>query len=277
MVGGKDSKLNEKDRKQKESQERVIAGIRVIESIVSKVVASPSEILSGLKQILFFYRLIPKKWKEKAFWVFEKLWAKKKVVISTDPEKPEQIYEVIFEDDKLKSLYNMLPQVDQPIMLQGKSMINLIDKGLHSDSDVIKATVEEKYGQRGLNIVNMLTTKNIQEVLDEIETEKITQQKDFEKKFNDWAYNYDSLAVLVSPSELTNTKNVNSKIMAIAKSTRKNYILINISGKMEDCTQLINTISQLKENKELKYENFTYDISDSGFCKSLRGKIIFKS
>ena len=277
MVGGKDSKISEKDRKQKESQEQVIAGIRVIESIVSKVVASPSEILSGLKQILFFYRLIPKKWKEKAFWIFEKLWAKKKVVISTNPEKPQQIYEVVFEDDKLKSLYNMLPQVDQAIMLQGKSMITLINKGLHSDSDIIKGTVEEKYGQRGLNIVNMLTTKNIQEVLEEIETEKTTQQKDFEKKFNDWVYNYGSLAVLVSPIELSDDKIVKSKIMAIAKSTPKNYILINISGKIEDCTQLINIISQLKENKELKYEKFIYDISDSGFCKSLMGKIIFKS
>ena len=50
----------------------------------------------------------------------------------------------------------MLPQVDQAIMLQGKSMITLINKGLHSDSDTIKGTVEQKYGQRGLNIVNML-------------------------------------------------------------------------------------------------------------------------
>ena len=277
MVGAKDSKLNDKDRKQKESQEQIVAGIIVIESIVSKVVSSSSEILSGLKQILFFYRLIPKKWKEKAFWIFEKLWTKKKVVISTNPEKAEQIYEVVFEDDKLKALYDMLPQVDQAIMLQGKSMITLINKGLHSDSDTIKGTVEQKYGQRGLNIVNMLTTKDIQYVLEEIETEKITQQKDFEKKFNDWAHNYDSLSVLVSPIEISDNKNVKKKIMVLAKNTPKNYILVNVSGKMEDCTQLINIISELKENKELNYEKFIYDIFDSGWCKSLRGKIIFKS
>ena len=255
--------------------EKEIAGISVISSIVSKVISDPSQILSGLKQILFFYRLLPKEWKKRAFWIFEKLWNKGKVVISTNPEQVEKIYEVKFEDKQLNNLYELLPQVDKAIMLQGKSMIDLINKSLHGDSDEIKINVEERYGKRGLNIVNMITTGDIHYLLEEI-GEK--QDKSWcEKQFNDWAYYYDNVALLVRPNELTEPSKIKERIVKLSKATPKDYALINLSGKMEDCTNLLNLIVSLKEeDKKLFYKHITHDISDSGFCKSLRVKLVFK-
>lgn len=80
-----------KDDQSKEAiddkESKLILGISVIQSLVTRVISNPSQILSGLKQILYFYRLLPEEWKKKAFWIFEKLWSKEKVVITTEPEK----------------------------------------------------------------------------------------------------------------------------------------------------------------------------------------------
>ena len=61
------------------SKDKIILGISVIQSLVTRVISDPTQILSGLKQILFFYRLLPPEWKKKAFWIFEKLWDKKRI------------------------------------------------------------------------------------------------------------------------------------------------------------------------------------------------------
>lgn len=255
-----------------DKQDKLILGISVIQSLVTKVISDPTQILSGLKQILFFYRLLPPEWKKKAFWIFEKLWSKKKVVISTEPEKSERVYNLTFDNDDLTQLYNNLPQIDKAIFLQGREMQLLIRKGLHGDSDEIKQQVEKRYGQRGLNIVNMITTNDIEYFLDELD-KPIT--KEVESKFNEWVNKYDSLAILVSPSKLDKPQEIKKKIITLAKNNFRKYMLINLSGKMEECTFLINLINKMKENKELNYSKFDPDIKDSGFCKSLRIKIEF--
>ncbi|MEA3229332.1 MAG: hypothetical protein U9P44_00295 [archaeon] len=270
----KKSSLSNKDEELNKDKDEQIIGISVISSIVSKVISDPSQILSGLKQILFFYRLLPKEWKKRAFWIFETLWNKKKVIMSTDPEQPGKIYEVTFEDTKLEKLYKILPQVDQAIILQGKSMLELINKGLHGDSDEIKRDVEKRYGQRGLNIVNMLTTNDIQYLLEELK--EPLNDKDCEEKFNEWAYKYDTITFLVSPINLSNPNEIKKRVKELSKNTPKDYVLINLSGKTQDCTELWELISKLKDNKELNYYDIDSDISDSGFCKSLRIRINFK-
>jgi len=255
-----------------DKQDKLILGISVIQSLVTKVISDPTQILSGLKQILFFYRLLPPEWKKKAFWIFEKLWSKKKVVISTEPEKSERVYNLTFDNDDLTQLYNNLPEIDKAIFLQGREMQLLIRKGLHGDSDEIKQQVEKRYGQRGLNIVNMITTNDVEYFLDELK-KPIT--KEVESKFNEWVNKYDSLALLVSPSKLSKPPEIKKKIITLAKNNFRKYMLINLSGKMEECTFLINLISEMKEKKELNYSKFYPDIKDSGFCKSLRIKIEF--
>lgn len=255
-------------------KEKSILGINIISSIVSKAVSSPSQIASGLRQILFFYNLLPTEWKRKAYYIFEKLWNKNKVVLSTNPEQAQKVYEITFEDDKLNHLFNTLPQVDKAIMLQGKTMMDLISKGLHSDSDEIKLDVEERYGQRGLNIVNMLTSNDIVYLLEEIK--EPVRRKELEDTFNEWAYKYDSIALMVSPSALNKPDKIKRDIINLSKKNVKDFILVNLSGKMEDCTKLLKIISDLKDEKELNYKEAPLDISDSGFCKSLRVKINFK-
>ena len=118
---------------------------------------------------------------------------KKKVVISTEPEKSERVYELTFDNDGITQLYNNLPEIDQAIFLQGREMQILIQKGLHGDSDEIKLQVEKRYGQRGLNIVNMLTTNDIEYLLEELK-KPIT--KEVESQFNEWVNKYDSFTLL---------------------------------------------------------------------------------
>jgi len=255
-----------------EQQNKLILGLSVIQSLVTKVISNSSQILSGLKQILFFYRLLPPKWKKKAFWIFEKLWNKKRVVISTEPEKPGRVYDLRFDNADLAQLYTNLPEIDQAIFLQGREMQLLIQKGLHGDSDEIKQQVEKRYGQRGLNIVNMLTTNDIEYFLEEI---KKPLSKEIESSFNDWVNKYDSFTLLVSPTNLNNPSKIRDKIIEISKKNIKKYVLINLSGKMQDCTALINLVGEMKEKKELNFSKFTPDIKESGFCKSLRIKIDF--
>jgi len=263
----------EDDKKNDDSkQHNLIFGISVIQSLVSKVISDPSQVVSAIKQILFYYRLLPPEWKKKAYWIFEKLWSKKKVVISTEPEKTARIFDIEFDNDEILQLYQCLPQIDQAIFLQGRNMQLLIAKGLHGDSDENKLSVEKRYGQRGLNIVNMLTTGDIEYFLEE--TKKPITKK-VEPEFNEWVNKYDSFTLLVSPQNLNNIKNIKEKILDIAKNSFRPYILINLSGKMEDCTRLLNIIDKMKENKELNYKTIIPDISESGFCKSLRAKIEF--
>ncbi len=271
----KSSQKSGSDDSNDENKERSILGIHVISSIVSRAISDTSQILSALKQILFFYNLLPPEWKKKAFYIFEKLWNKYKVTFSTNPEQPRKVYEITFEDKKLRKLYETLPPTDQAIMLQGRAMLDLISKGLHGESDEIKKDVEERYNQRGLNIVNMLTTKDIDYLLEEIG--ESFDPKQCIAKFNEWASQYDSIALLVSPSKLADPEKVKRDVINLSIKNIRPYALVNLSGKMEDCTRLLNIISDLKEKKALNYYNAYEDISDSGFCKSLRVRIDFKN
>lgn len=249
-------------------------GIVAIGSLVVTAISDPSRIPSALQQIFFYYRLLPPEWKTKAFWIFERLWRKKLVIISTNPEEPEKIYEVAFKDKKLQKLFDLLPPVDQAIMLQGKSMVDLIAKGLHGPSDEAKKEVNSRYGQRGLNIVNMLTTKDIAYLLAELE--EPAKPKIWINKFNEWADIYDSISALVSPADIENQEKIKARILDLAKKGKKDYIIVNLCGNMEGCTTLLKLISDMKDKNELNYSNTKQDISNSGFWKSLRVRINFK-
>ena len=171
----------------------------------------------------------------------------------------------------MNDLYKSVSEVNQAIIRQGEAMLKLINKSLHSDSDEIKRYVEKRYGRRGLNIVDMITTKDINYLLEEIESFK---PEKCESVLNKWADDYDNIALLVSPLRLDEPGAVKEKIKYIARKTPKDYILVNLSGKMEDCTRLLNIIEDLEKEKLLKFK-MESDISDSGFCKSLRVKLIF--
>src|SRR3989344_4293685 len=138
--------MNKLEEEKGDKQGKLILGINIIETLVSQVISNPYQILAGLKQIFFFYKHLPQKWKRKAFFIFERLWKKKQVFISTDPEKGDRMYNLDFDNDEIKQLFEVLPDIDKAIMMQGKEMKLLINKGLHGDSDEIKYEVEKRYG-----------------------------------------------------------------------------------------------------------------------------------
>jgi len=269
--------VNEPVQPDDSNRTKTILGIAIIQTIVSKAnISSPREILSSLKQIFYFYNLIPEEWKKKAYWIFEKLWNRKKIIISTNPDKAGEVYntDISFDDDRLQNLFNRLPKTDQAIMLQGKVMQDMINRGLHSDANEKKVSIKNRYGQRGVNIVNMITTNDISYTIEEIE--KLPSTQNPESKFNEWADNYLNIVVLVSPYELENVETIKNRIKAATKNnTKRNYLLIHLSGRLEDGTKLILLIAELKEKKELQYNNFEPNIIDSGFYKTLTIKINF--
>jgi len=250
-------------------------GINLISQIVEKAAeAAAPKVKAAIMQIISFYKYLPESWKKKAFWIFNKLWNKEKILISTNTEKPKKLYEVSFSDSELKNLFEMLPTNDQAIMIQGKSMLELIDMGLHGDSDEIKQNVEGRYGQRGLNIVNMLTTKDIFYLIKELGEEKNKEKG--QELFNEWAHDYGLIAALISPSLLNTLDVVKKRILDISKKSKKGYCLVNLSGNTEDCTNLLNIVYKMKEDRILNFKNVEQEIFDSGFCKSIKIKIIFK-
>ncbi len=270
---------NDGSSDEKTSSKNEIVGIHVIEAIVTKVseISNPDKIYSAINQILFFYKYIPPEWKRKAYFILERLWNRKKVVISTDPEKPEKVYEtyeMTFEDERINKLFSILPPQDKSIMLLGKTVMDLLSKGLHAESDRVKIEVETKYDVRGLTIVHMITTGDINYVLDDIGT--LSDSKATVGIFNKWVAEYDSIALLISPYEIKDLTKVEEKILTISKRAIKNYILVHISGEIDDVNKITTLIYSMKESKKLKYDKFEPAICDSGFYKALNAKILFK-
>ena len=260
-----------------ESTKEQILGITVIDSIVNKVmmgILGHAQVIPAIKQILYFYKIIPSKWKNRAFGIFSKLWNKKVFLMSTNPEMPQQIYETSFSDGRIDEIIKFLSVTDRSIMYEGKSMLDLYKRGLHSEADRIKKDVKEYYGNRGLNIVNIITSGDINHLLDEI--------NDFSNKenvigiFDDWAENYVDIALLLSKENL-NKDYIKQKIIEMAESLKKDYIIVHLasnSSDVEDTQDMINNL--LRKDRIIVYESITTNIEDVGFCKTLHVIIKFK-
>ena len=258
------------------SDENRAAAIRFIEAIVNSVLQETkiARITAALKQIFILWNYIPEDLRRKCYFVFDKLWKKNLVVLSTKPEMPGVIYEVEFYDEQLKKIYFSVSEKDASAIRLGVSMRELISRGLHSDSDDIKQDAHDCYKERGLSIVNLITTNDISflfdDVADLIEKEKIKE------KFDWWVENYTNISILVSPEQLQNIPELESKILTAAKSLAKTYILINFTGKMNEIQNLIQIIEKLKTGKKLCFKEFRkYEIKQSGFCTAFKGQIIF--
>ena len=249
-------------------------GIRIIENIVAAVVAGSisggTQILAAIKQILFFYKLLPDEWKRKAYEVFTSLWDKKSVGMSTQPQLPEQIYNVSFDDPKIEELIRILPLTDAAIMHIGKAISNLITKGLHAQSEIEKESVSKHYGKRGLNIIHIITTGDIQYIVEECR-DKNTEEK--LRIFNFWADNYLHIALLASSELLASYDDFVSLATTIAGYQSRDYMLVNMSGNMNDITTLITYVDKLKTDGKLNYKGYISKFYTSGFNKSIKIKI----
>ena len=257
------------------SEGEIITGILVIGSIVTKTLSgdyNPEQIQAAIRQILFFYKLLPDEWKRKAFWIFEKLWNKQQVVITTEPESPKSYYENTFKNQKMKDLYQILPLPDAACIHMGNTMSNYISVGLHSESDETKKKIEYQYGQRGLNIINMVTTGDIEIFFEEI-NEKRIEGTNIINQFNQWIENYQKISLLLAPEISYNEKLVEEKVKEIVVNRIKSYILINMSGNMDDITKLLLTVEELKQKNPLLYKEILPLINQSGVLYSIKIKI----
>lgn len=250
-------------------------GISFIASIASKIssISSAEQVVSAILQIFVFFKSLPKAWQKKAFQIINTLWMRKVVIISTDPEEPQKVYEPPFDDGRLTKLYNVLPESDKSIILLGNSMTNLISRGLHKASDDTKMDVDEEHGKRGLTIVNMMTTGDLQYVL--VEIEGVTDSKKILEIFNNWVTNYERVALLISPLDLDDLNKVECRILALSENTKQSYLLIHISGELFEINKLPIFINKLKDEKKLNFKEIECNIHDSGFYKALDVKIVF--
>lgn len=259
------------DKKSDGKKETNILGIEVIGNIVASLhgITSPMKIYAAMKQILYFYKLLPPEWKKKAYYLFVNLWEKKKVIFSTNPDSASEFMNAHFEDLRIAKLFNELPYNDKVILLAGKGMMDLVAKGLHSDSYASKGGVLQHHGIRGINIVDMLTTGDITQPITEMEGKNPEERL---KIFNWWADNYHKVALLVTSEQIIQSEQLESAIKERASSGLRKYVFVNFAGTLDEVTKLIHIVGEMKEKKKLNYVSFIPVVKEFGFrtCLSMR-------
>lgn len=159
-------------------------------------------------------------------------------------------------------------------MYEGKSMLDLYKRGLHSEANKLKKEVKERYGNRGLNIVNIITSGDINHLLDEISD--FSNKENVLEIFDDWAENYVDIALLLSKENL-NKDYIKQNILELAKSLKKDYIIIHFASNYTDVENAQDMINNLLINdKIIAYESIITNSEDVGFCKMLHVIIKFK-
>ncbi len=194
--------------------------------------------------------------------------------MSTNPEMPQLIYDSSFSDGRINEIIKFFSVTDRSIMYEGKSMLDLYKRGLHSEANKLKKEVKERYGNRGLNIVNIITSGDINHLLDEISD--FSNKENVLEIFDDWAENYVDIALLLSKENL-NKDYIKQNILELAKSLKKDYIIIHFASNYTDVENAQDMINNLLINdKIIAYESIITNSEDVGFCKMLHVIIKFK-
>lgn len=264
-----------KDISRQDAHEKEIIGIRVIKNIAEKAFSGMipgAQILNAIKEIIIFYRLLPDDWKVKAKKIFKKLWDREQVTLSTDTEKAKSIFEVDFEDERIKELYDLLPPADRSALRLGKLIDDYNRKGLHSEVGDVRTEILEKYGERGLNISHLISSGDIQDLLEDVGSSSEEVKKEI---FYQWSEQYNTFALFLSPTELENESEIKKKLKNMIKNTPKDYILIHMIGSTEDIDNL-NALFNRFFSVDFKCEGQQSTISELGFCKNIKIKIHFR-
>gem|GEM_PF-2460763 len=255
---------------------QVIMGIILISSIVNDVLSgnpNPEQIAIAMDQILYYAEALPKDWKKKAYYLFSRLWDRKRVFISTRPELGDNIYGESFDDTRIEKLYRVLPQKEAALLVLGNTFSKMLKRGLHHQYKEQKEETEAKYGSWGAKIVNLVTTGDIQYMLDELGD---NYSKDTAlKKFNEWVDNYQDISILVSPSDFEQEKAIRNRIITAATNLKKSFLLLHVSGTYRDVTKLVPLVEDMERNDLLNYSDLIPSLSKSGFCHSLKIELKF--
>lgn len=255
------------------------AAIRFISNIVEKISQQENitKIVGGIQQILDLWRYIPNDLKRKAYFVFEKVWKKKAIAFSTKHELLPIFFDNEFQDKQVKKIYQSISDNDASALLLGLSTLELINRGQHTQAELLKQSAYSRYEKRGSTIVNFVTTKDIYLMIDE-DTHNIENKEEIKRKFEWWVDNYQTISVLVSPEDLQNAEKIENQILSATCSLKRNYVLINMStNSIDSINTLINIIEKMENNKKIKYLKFEKEnISESGFYYSFKGRLLFR-
>lgn len=131
----------------------------------------------------------------------------------------------------------------------------------------------QRYGRLGLNIVDMITTEDIAYLLKEIKERKLSKPQ-ISERFEWWAQNYDSFAVLVAPEELSDKTKVTAKIVEAAKKGHEK-IFVHLTGKIEALVVLQELLQNLKTGEVLNYKRIETHTKPSGFYTAFNATLEF--
>ncbi len=202
------------------------------------------------------------------------LWeGSRTILFSTNKQKADEITNIKIEDERLRNFRKLLNYNDKSIISESVSIINLHNRGQHSESEYRKDELSKKYKLRGLIICHMITTGDMSLVLDEIQ--EINENKNKIECFGWWIKNYNNISILISPSELDDIDSIHVKILEINRKLVKNYINIHLTGTVDECNNILKIIEKMKKNKIIKYSNLMHFINESGFLMSIKIQMDF--
>ena len=246
----------------------------IIGNLVTKICSgsvTQADILSAMGQVIYWFSLLSEEWRRKAFWLFDKLWKKRQVSMSTHTTLPKEIYDAVnFEDARIKSLTTVLGVPDTSVLILGELINRHLSRSLHDAVSNVKQEVQANYGIRGITIVRMVNTKDISLVLDEIDESPEKKLEIFEY----WIANYPNISCLLSHDDI-DKQLAGEKILETAKRSPREYIFVHISWNMEYIQKTIKLVEQLRDENKLNYTGIDQNISACGFLFSLKLTIRF--
>lgn len=252
--------------------------IRIISNIVKRYLTNKTDLVdntaAAIDEILLYWPYIPDDLRKKAEKVIHYLWKKGSVLLSTEVEKAEKYVNIQILNERLSNLRDILPTKDKSIISQSVYITNLINRRHHLYAEENKNCLIERYHFRGNSILNMITTGDIETILDELQ--EIQNNKGKIERFNWWVEHYYEVSVLISPDELSTSEEIEGKIINASKEVTRPYLLIHLAGSEEDCNKLLEIVTQMKTKKELEFKHpLTHIIKESGWYWTINIRLDF--
>lgn len=238
--------------------------------------ATAAEISAGMSQIITFWKVLPEEWKGKSRSIFKKLWDEKKVIISDDSDSVRDSFDVDFEDERIYRLASAVNSYNRACLIAGRQILNYWQKGLTEPGKEVRKSIEETYGEEGLKVLNMMTTRDVEYVVEDMEDIENMSDDDIQQRFNEWISDYNKFSKRVTVPEIRDDgSQVKEDIIELSKETPKDFIVLHISASTEDIMKLNGLITDLKENERLSYSELDMDQFERGFQDVGRIEILF--
>lgn len=240
-----------------------------LRNVGRQVQENPEKAKSAILLIYKIFKYLPK-YRGRAKAAFKEIWNSGNIAFSTYPDFiRDYIDDVKLPDARWEKLYNNINDDNKILILIGIRVSTLIERGLHPDAESTKEEVMREYGNKGLKIVNIITTNDIDILLREIESVK---NKKVSNSFSNFLRKYDKISFLISPKDLKNKKEIEGKIRKM--SCNQEFLIINMCGTQTQVLELSRLVNDMIINgfKAIMEPH----IKDSGFKKSIKIILTFK-